>query len=71
MNLIQMTIISTNLGKDPLWIALIVSERVQNSVLWCNLKNHRMISFHFQGEPFNITIIQVKGPTTNAKEAEV
>ena len=30
-----------------------------------------MISVHFQGKPFNITIIQVYVPTTNAKEAEV
>ena len=66
-----MTIISTNVGKDPLWIALIVSKRVQNAVLWCNLKNDRMISVHFQGKPFNTTVIQVKAPTTNAKDAEV
>ena len=30
-----------------------------------------MISFHFQGKSFNITVIQVCDPTTNAKEAEV
>ena len=30
-----------------------------------------MISVHFQGKPFNITVIQVYVPTTNAKEAEV
>ena len=30
-----------------------------------------MISVHFQGKPFNITVIQVDDPTTNAKEAEV
>src|SRR5574341_946001 len=36
-----------------------------------NLKNHRMISVHFQGKPFNITVIQVYAPTTNAEEAEV
>ena len=52
-------------------VALIVYERVQNAVLWCNLKNDRMISVHFQGKPFNITVIQVCAPTTNAKEAEV
>ena len=34
-------------------------------------KNKRMISVHFQGNPFNITVIQVYAPTTNAKEAEV
>ena len=36
-----------------------------------NLKNDRMISVHFHGKPFNITVIQVYAPTTNAKEAEV
>ena len=34
-------------------------------------KNEKMISVHFQGKPFNITVIQVYSPTTNAKEAEV
>ena len=40
-------------------IAIIVNKRVQNAVLGCNLKNDRMISVHFQGKPFNITVIQV------------
>ena len=52
-------------------IALIVNKRVQNAILGCNLKNNRMISVHFQGKPFNITVIQVYVPTSNAKEAEV
>ena len=52
-------------------VALIVNKRVQNAVLGCNLKNDRMISVHFQGKPFNITVIQVYGPTSNAEEAEV
>ena len=39
--------------------------------LGCNLKNDRMISVHFQGKPFNITVIQVYAPTSNAGEAEV
>ena len=30
-----------------------------------------MISDHFQGKPFNITVIQVYAPTSNAEEAEV
>ena len=50
--------------------ALIVNKRVPNAVLGCNLKNDRMISVHFQGKPFNITVIQVYTPTTNAKDAE-
>ena len=42
-----------------------------DAIFGCNLKNHRMISVHFQGKPFNITVIQVYAPTSNAEEAEV
>ena len=52
-------------------IAIRVNKRVQNAVLGCNLKNDRMISIHFQGKPFNITVFQVCAPTSNAEEAEV
>ena len=52
-------------------VALIVNRRVQNAVLGCNLKNDRMISVHFQGKSFNITVIQVYAPTTVAEETEV
>ena len=52
-------------------VAIIVNKRVQNAVLGCNLKNDRMISVHFQGKPFSITIIQAYDPTSNAEEAEV
>jgi len=52
-------------------IAIIVNKRVGNAVLGCNLKNERMISVHFQGKPFNITVTQVYVPTSNAEEAEV
>ena len=52
-------------------VAIMVNKRVQNAVLGCNFKNDRMISVRFQGKPFNITIIQVYAPTSNAKEAEV
>ena len=52
-------------------IAIIVNKRVRNAVLGCNLKNDRMISVHFQGKPFNITVIQAYAPTSNAEEAEV
>ena len=48
-----------------------VNKRVLNAVLRCNLKNDRMISVHFQGKPFNITVIQVYAPTNNAEEAEI
>ena len=48
-----------------------VNKRVRNAVLECNLKNDRMISVHFQGKPFNITVIQVYAPTSNVEETEV
>ena len=48
-----------------------VNKRVQNAVLGCSLKNDRMISVRLQGKPFNITVIQVYAPTSNAEEAEV
>ena len=48
-----------------------VNKRVRNAVLGRNLKNDRMISIHFQGQPFNITVIQVYTPTSNAEEAEI
>ena len=44
---------------------------VRNAVFGCNLKNDRMISVYFQSKPFNITVIQVYAPTSNAEEAEV
>ena len=52
-------------------VAIMVNKRVQNEVLGCNLKNDRMISACFQGKPFNIRVIQVYAPTSNAEEAEV
>ena len=48
-----------------------VNKKVQKAVLGCNLKNDRMISVRFQGKPFNIIIIQVYAPNSNAEEAEV
>ena len=48
-----------------------VNKWVQNAVLGCNLKNDRMISVPFQGKTFNITVIQVYAPTSNAEKAEV
>ena len=52
-------------------VAIMVNKRVGNAVLGCNLKNDKMISVHFQGKPFNITVIQAYAPTSNAEEAEV
>ena len=58
-----------SLGRNG--VALIVNKRVWNEVLGCSLKNGRMISVCFQGKPFNITVMEVYAPTTNAEEAEV
>ena len=52
-------------------VAIMVNKRVRNAVLGCTHKNDRMISVHLQGKPFNITVIQVYAPTSNAEEAEV
>ena len=57
-----------SLGRNG--VAIMVSKRVRNAVLGCNLKNDRMISVRFQSKPFNIIVIQVYIPTTNVKETE-
>ena len=49
----------------------IVNKRVQSAVLGCSLKNGRIISVHFQGKPFNITVTQIWALTSNAEETEV
>ena len=52
-------------------VTIMVTKRVRNAVLGCNLKNDKMISVCFQGKPFNIMVIQVYALTSNAEEAEV
>ena len=52
-------------------VTFIVNKRVQNAILGCYLKNDRMISVHFQGKPYNNTVIQVYEQTTNAEKAEI
>ena len=74
MNLTQMTIYIYDCGQKSFrgnGVAIMINKRVKNAVLGCNLKNDRMISVRFQGKPFNITVIQVYAPTSNAEEAEV
>ena len=69
-----MTIIFTTVGQESLRrneVAIIVNKRVQSAVLGCSLQNDRMISVHFQGKPFNITVIQVYALSSNAEEVEV
>ena len=51
--------------------AIIINKRVWNAALGCNLKNNRMISVHFQGKPFKMTVIQVYVLISNIEEAEV
>ena len=48
----------------------IVNKKVRNAVVGCNLRNDRMVTVHFQGKPFNITVIQVYVLTSNTEEAE-
>ena len=52
-------------------VAIILNKRVQNEVLGCNLKNDRMISVHFQGKPFNITVIQVYAQPVTLKKLKL
>ena len=52
-------------------VAIVVNKRVWNAGLGCNLKNDIIISVRIQRKPFNITVIQVYAPTSNAEEAEV
>ena len=52
-------------------VSIIVNKRVRNAILECNLKNDRMISVRFQGKPFNIMVIQVYAPTSNAERGIV
>ena len=68
-----MTIISTPVGRNPLeeWNSHHSQQNSPNAVLECNLKNDRMISVRFQGKPFNIMVIQVYAPTSNAEGAEI
>ena len=61
-------------GQESLWrngVAIMVNKRVWNTVLGCSFKNDRIISIRFQRKPFNIMVIQVYVPTSNAEEAEV
>ena len=52
-------------------VAIMINKTVRNTVLGYSLKNDRMFSVCFQGKPFNITVIQVYAPSSNAEEAEV
>ena len=62
--------ISTTVGNNPLEETSIVNKNLKCSI-GCKLKNDRMTSVCFQGKPFNVMVIQVYAPTSNAEEAEV
>ena len=67
-----MTITSTTVGKNPLnGVALIVKKKESEMPYLDALSKMTECSVHFQGKPFNSTVIQVYAPTSNAEEAEV
>ena len=73
-NLIQLTIIPTTMGKNPLEEMEQPYHSQQKSLkcsTWMQSQNDRMISVHFQGKSLNITVIQVYATINNAEEAEV
>ncbi|XP_047106356.1 craniofacial development protein 2-like [Schistocerca piceifrons] len=49
-------------------VAFIVSDKVRKAVMGCKYKNDRMMSIRLQGQPLNITVIQVYAPTTDAEK---
>ena len=69
VNLTQMTIISTIVGKNPLekWSSHHGQQKSPKCSTWMRFQNDRMISVRFQGKPFNIMVIQVYAPTSNAE----
>ena len=72
VNLTQITIIFTTVGKNSLeeWI----SHHSQHKGLKCSTwmqSQKRQNDLCFQGKRFNITVLQVYAPTSNAEEAEV
>ena len=73
MGELRWPIISTTVGKNPLeemeWLSQSTNESEMQYL--GAISKHRKISVRFQDKPFNITVIQVYAPTTNAEEAEV
>ena len=73
VNLTQMTIISTTVGRTLRrnGVAIMVNKRVQNAVLGCNLKKRQNDLSSFPRQPFNIMVIQAYAPSSNLEKAEV
>ena len=69
-HLTKMTIISTTVGKNPLGKWNSPHSQQESKMQYSDAISKTMISVSFQGKPFNITVIQVYAPTTNAKEGE-
>ena len=67
-----MTIISSTVGKNPYkkWSSTHSQQESEIRYLSAVSKKDKMISVHFQGKAFNMTIIQVFAPTSNAEDAE-
>ena len=61
----QITHMLLRFGKGNVYSKLLIL------IMLHSLKNNRRISVYFQGKPFNMTVIQVYVPTTDAEEAEV
>ena len=68
-----MIIMSATMGKNPLEkrSSHHSQQKSPKCSTWMQSQNDRMISVRFQGKPYNITVIQVYAPTSNAEEAEV
>ena len=65
-----MTTTFTIVGKNPLEEMVILKSL--KCITWVqSQKKRRMLSVHFLSKPFNITVVQVYVPMTNAEEAEV
>ena len=60
-----------NAGLEEAQAGIKIASRNINNLRYADLKNDRMISVHFQGKPFHVTVIQVYAPISNAEEAEV
>ena len=71
VNLIQMTTTFTIVGKNPLEEMVLLKSLKCITWVQSQKKEKRMLSVHFLSKPFNITVVQVYVPMTNAEEAEV
>ena len=52
-------------------VAIVVNKKSPKCKTWMQCQKHKVISVHFQGKPFSITVIQTYAPTSNAEEAKI